>query len=236
MDRFTADRGNGTGRRHDAPAPLEGQRGVVIGLGTQPLLLEVFGTHTLFRRHYRQLVESALLDLELLPPHVMASGPMPGQRARDFAAAVQALEFGAFDGGLPALEVRNHGALRSRNVTRPPGSRGGGHRRRTPPPRTRAGPPDRLEHQTPPDGDRMKLNPLQNDRAAGVLVTLAAGDALGAGYEFGAPLPDGTPVSMKGGGPFGFAPAEWTDDTSMAVALAEALVDSRPTRVLLLPR
>ncbi|WP_395402057.1 ADP-ribosylglycohydrolase family protein [Arthrobacter sp. UC242_113] len=71
----------------------------------------------------------------------------------------------------------------------------------------------------------MKLNPLQNDRAAGVLVTLAAGDALGAGYEFGAPLPDGTPVSMKGGGPFGFAPAEWTDDTSMAIALAEGLVD-----------
>jgi len=72
----------------------------------------------------------------------------------------------------------------------------------------------------------MKLNPLQNDRAAGVLVTLAAGDALGAGYEFGAPIPDGTPVSMKGGGPFGFAPAEWTDDTSMAIALAEALVGS----------
>ncbi len=54
----------------------------------------------------------------------------------------------------------------------------------------------------------MKLNPLQNDRAAGVLVAMAAGDALGAGYEFGAPLPDGTEVTMKGGGPFGFAPAE----------------------------
>jgi ADP-ribosyl-[dinitrogen reductase] hydrolase len=72
----------------------------------------------------------------------------------------------------------------------------------------------------------MKLNPLQNDGAAGLLVTLAAGDALGAGYEFGAPLPDGTPVSMKGGGPFGFAPAEWTDDTSMAIAIAEAVLDS----------
>ncbi|KRE45153.1 hypothetical protein ASG92_12575 [Arthrobacter sp. Soil736] len=72
----------------------------------------------------------------------------------------------------------------------------------------------------------MKLNPLQNDRAAGVLVTLAAGDALGAGYEFGAPLPDEAPVTMKGGGPFGFAPAEWTDDTSMAVAIAEAFLDS----------
>lgn len=64
----------------DAPAPLDGQRGVVIGLGTQPLLQEVFGTHTLFRRHYRQLVDSALLDLELLPPEVLASGPLPGHR------------------------------------------------------------------------------------------------------------------------------------------------------------
>ncbi|WP_426940066.1 ADP-ribosylglycohydrolase family protein [Pseudarthrobacter sp. S6] len=72
----------------------------------------------------------------------------------------------------------------------------------------------------------MKLNSLQNDRAAGVLVALAAGDALGAGYEFGAPLPDGTGVTMKGGGPFGFAPAEWTDDTSMAITIAEALLDS----------
>ncbi|MDQ0617350.1 ADP-ribosylglycohydrolase family protein [Arthrobacter globiformis] len=71
----------------------------------------------------------------------------------------------------------------------------------------------------------MKPNPLQNDRAAGVLVALAAGDALGAGYEFGAPLPDGTEVSMKGGGPFGFAPAEWTDDTSMAFPIAEALLE-----------
>jgi len=72
----------------------------------------------------------------------------------------------------------------------------------------------------------MKLNPLQNDRAAGVLVAMAAGDALGAGYEFGAPLPDGTDVTMKGGGPFGFEPAEWTDDTSMAIPIAEALLES----------
>ncbi|MBT2519786.1 ARPP-1 family domain-containing protein [Arthrobacter sp. ISL-28] len=122
LDRLTAEpREDRRFSADDAPAPLEGQRGVVIGLGTQPLLLEVFGTHTLFRRHYRQLVESALLDLELLPPHVMASGPMPGQRGRDFAAAVQALEFGPFDGGLPALEVRNHGALRSRNISRTAG-------------------------------------------------------------------------------------------------------------------
>jgi hypothetical protein len=102
----------------DAPDPLEGQRGVVVGLGTQPLLLEVFGTHTLFLRHYRQLIDSALLDLELLPPQALASGPIPGQRARDFAAHVQALDFGTFDDGLAAVEVRDHGSLRSRNVSR----------------------------------------------------------------------------------------------------------------------
>ena len=57
------------------------------------------------------------------------------------------------------------------------------------------------------------------DRADGVLVGLAAGDALGAGYEFG-PAFDG-PVSMIGGGPFGWEPGEWTDDTQMAICIAE---------------
>ena len=65
------------------------------------------------------------------------------------------------------------------------------------------------------------LTTAQSDRAAGVLLTLAAGDALGAGYEFGPPLPDGLEVRMSGGGSFGWAPGEWTDDTSMAVAIAE---------------
>jgi ADP-ribosylglycohydrolase len=61
----------------------------------------------------------------------------------------------------------------------------------------------------------------QLDRACGVLVATAAGDALGAGYEFGPPLPDDQPVLMRGGGVFGWSPGEWTDDTSMAVAIAE---------------
>ena len=60
------------------------------------------------------------------------------------------------------------------------------------------------------------------DRIAGTLLGLAAGDALGAGYEFqSAPLgPDGE-AEMIGGGLGGFAPGEWTDDTSMAVCIAE---------------
>ena len=59
----------------------------------------------------------------------------------------------------------------------------------------------------------------RDDRVAGVLVGLAAGDALGGGYEFG-PAFDG-PVEMKGGGPFGWDPGEWTDDTQMAICIAE---------------
>lgn len=42
----------------------------------------------------------------------------------------------------------------------------------------------------------------QRHRAAGVLVTMAARDALGAGYEFGGPYPAEMPVAMWGGGAF----------------------------------
>lgn len=67
-----------------------------------------------------------------------------------------------------------------------------------------------------------RLSPAQIDRACGVLLGAACGDALGAGYEFGvAPLPpDSEPVRMIGGGLGGFAPGEWTDDTSQTYAIA----------------
>ncbi|SDT33516.1 ADP-ribosylglycohydrolase [Friedmanniella luteola] len=65
------------------------------------------------------------------------------------------------------------------------------------------------------------LTAAQSDRAVGVLLALACGDALGAGYEFGPPLAADVEIQMHGGGSFGWAPGEWTDDTSMAVALAE---------------
>lgn len=66
-----------------------------------------------------------------------------------------------------------------------------------------------------------RLTHAQMDRACGVLLGGAAGDALGAGYEFGtAPVgPDGP--RMIGGGLGHFAPGEWTDDTSMAWAIAD---------------
>ncbi|MFW0874111.1 ADP-ribosylglycohydrolase family protein [Rhodococcoides corynebacterioides] len=62
----------------------------------------------------------------------------------------------------------------------------------------------------------------QVDRAEGVLLGTAAGDALGAGYEFGYPTAD-QEIAMIGGGPFDWAPGEWTDDTSMALCVADAL-------------
>lgn len=65
-----------------------------------------------------------------------------------------------------------------------------------------------------PEDDRALV-----DRVAGALVGGAAGDALGAGYEL-APAPHGD-VEMIGGGLGDFAPGEWTDDTAMAVCIAE---------------
>jgi ADP-ribosyl-[dinitrogen reductase] hydrolase len=73
----------------------------------------------------------------------------------------------------------------------------------------------------------MKLTAAQQDRAIGAVVGTAAGDALGAGYEFGPPLEDSTVVEMKGGGTFRWAPGEWTDDTSMSVPILRALADGR---------
>jgi len=67
----------------------------------------------------------------------------------------------------------------------------------------------------------MKLTAAQRDRACGALLATASGDALGAGYEFGPPMPSDTAVDMIGGGLGPFGRGEWTDDTSMAVAIAE---------------
>ncbi|WP_421510526.1 ADP-ribosylarginine hydrolase Tri1 [Enterobacter sp. JS8-1] len=62
------------------------------------------------------------------------------------------------------------------------------------------------------------------DRAIGALIGLAVGDAVGTTLEF---LPrDVAHVNdMEGGGPFRLHAGEWTDDTSMALCLAETLLE-----------
>lgn len=67
------------------------------------------------------------------------------------------------------------------------------------------------------------MNPTTRDRAIGAVLGSAAGDALGAGYEFRPAVPEPTPIRMVGGGSFGWAPGEWTDDTSMAVPILRTL-------------
>jgi ADP-ribosyl-[dinitrogen reductase] hydrolase len=69
--------------------------------------------------------------------------------------------------------------------------------------------------------------PSRKDRCRGALLGLAVCDALGTTLEFKAP---GTyrPISdMVGGGPFGLKPGQWTDDTSMALCLAESLIEKK---------
>ncbi len=63
------------------------------------------------------------------------------------------------------------------------------------------------------------------DRYEGCLLGLACGDAVGTAVEF---LPRGrfAPLTdMTGGGKFRLRKGEWTDDTSMALCLAESLIE-----------
>ncbi|NAZ84924.1 ADP-ribosylglycohydrolase family protein [Kineococcus indalonis] len=71
-------------------------------------------------------------------------------------------------------------------------------------------------------------------RVMGALVGSAVGDALGAPFEFGPPgafsarfptAARGSATEMRGGGSLGWEPGEFTDDTQMALLLAQSLVD-----------
>lgn len=63
------------------------------------------------------------------------------------------------------------------------------------------------------------------DRYRGCLLGLATGDAVGTTLEFEQPGTF-TPIKdMVGGGLFALQPGEWTDDTSMALCLAESLIE-----------
>jgi hypothetical protein len=77
-------------------------------------------------------------------------------------------------------------------------------------------------------------SPGDRRRALGAILGGAIGDALGAPFEFGPAGAFGKrfpePVlggrgEMVGGGAFHWAPGEFTDDTQMAVILAESLLE-----------
>ena len=61
-------------------------------------------------------------------------------------------------------------------------------------------------------------------RARGALVGLAVGDAVGTTNEFKVASTFKPITDMVGGGPFLLKPGQWTDDTSMALCLADSLL------------
>ncbi len=65
------------------------------------------------------------------------------------------------------------------------------------------------------------------NRYRGSLVGLSVGDALGTTVEFKRPGTFDLVTDIAGGGPFGLAPGEWTDDTSMALCLAASLLEQK---------
>ena len=68
-----------------------------------------------------------------------------------------------------------------------------------------------------------RSKPFTLDQARGMLIGLAVGDALGTTLEF-KPRGSFEPITdMVGGGPFNLKPGQWTDDTSMALCLAQML-------------
>lgn len=65
----------------------------------------------------------------------------------------------------------------------------------------------------------------KKSRFIGCLVGLAVGDALGAPVEFQARGTFRKITGMRSGGPFNLRAGQWTDDTSMALCLADSLIE-----------
>jgi ADP-ribosyl-[dinitrogen reductase] hydrolase len=65
-----------------------------------------------------------------------------------------------------------------------------------------------------------------SDQQRGCLIGLAVGDALGAAVEFEPPGEFAEVTGYRAGGPHGLKPGEWTDDTSMALALADSIANA----------
>ena len=70
------------------------------------------------------------------------------------------------------------------------------------------------------------IDDLSTDRRRGAFLGLAVGDALGAAVEFKAPGTFPEVTGFRAGGPHRLEPGEWTDDTSMALALGHSIVEA----------
>ena len=66
----------------------------------------------------------------------------------------------------------------------------------------------------------------RRDRAVGAFLGLAVGDPLGTTLEFRNRDSEPRLVDIVGGDPFNLRPGNWTDDASMALALADSLIAS----------
>ncbi|WOO82097.1 ADP-ribosyl-[dinitrogen reductase] glycohydrolase [Vanrija pseudolonga] len=64
---------------------------------------------------------------------------------------------------------------------------------------------------------------INTDRALGAVLGSAAGDALGASYEFQPAVLPPTPIAWRAGGAGPWERGEWTDDTAMAIPLLDEL-------------
>lgn len=75
------------------------------------------------------------------------------------------------------------------------------------------------------DDDAMAVTQALRERFTGALLGLAAGDALAAATQFRRPG-SFTPVGdLLGGGPFDLPRGAWTDDTAMALCVADSLLE-----------
>ncbi|MBC8042398.1 MAG: ADP-ribosylglycohydrolase family protein [Rhizobacter sp.] len=65
------------------------------------------------------------------------------------------------------------------------------------------------------------------ERYRGCLLGLATGDAVGTNLEFETPGTFTPLTDMIGGGPFDLQAGQWTDDTSLALCIAESLIEKK---------
>ncbi|UYY80394.1 hypothetical protein OIT41_13790 [Arthrobacter sp. YA7-1] len=112
VDLLNASNSVPTSRRYELPRPLEGQRGAAFGIGGEVLMIEIFGTHSLFLRHYRQVSQAIAMDLQLLT--ALPEVATPGQHVRRLATELTAMNIAPF--GHDIFTIRDHGGLASEPV------------------------------------------------------------------------------------------------------------------------